>query len=77
MEPGFWDDPQNAQRILQQAKQVKEKIQRYEDLYQKYEELNFFLEMAMEEGEESVEQEILQGLKQLEKEVEELKVETL
>ncbi len=77
MEPGFWDDPQNAQRILQQAKQIKGKIQRYEDVYQKYEELNFFLEMAIEEGDASVEQEILEGLKQLEEAVEELKVETL
>jgi peptide chain release factor 2 len=76
-EPGFWDDPEKAQKILKKSKQKKDKIQRYEEVYQMYEELDLFLDMAIEEGDLSVEKEICQGINRLENAVEQFKVETL
>jgi peptide chain release factor 2 len=77
VEPGFWDDPEKAQKILKKSKQKKDKIQRYEEVYQMYEELDLFLDMAIEEGDLSVEKEIRQGINHLENAIEQLKVETL
>ncbi len=77
VEPGFWDDPEKAQKILKKSKQKKDKIQRYEEVYQMYEELDLFLDMAIEEGDLSVEKEICQGINRLENAVEQFKVETL
>jgi peptide chain release factor 2 len=77
LESGFWDEPQNAQRILQQAKQLKDKIKSYEDLYQKYEDIKTLLEMAIEEEDTSLEKEIQRDFQLLRGELEQLTVSTL
>lgn len=74
---GFWDDPQSAQKVLQQSKSLKDQVKKYEDLYQNWEELLLLLEMAIEEEDISLEGELLEGTEKLEQEMEQLRVATL
>ncbi|QEK11334.1 peptide chain release factor 2 [Crassaminicella thermophila] len=77
MEPAFWDDPKNAQKILQKSKQLKDKLNRYEALSEKYEELNLLLDMAIEEKDLSVEKEVQADIEKIKEEIDTIRVETL
>lgn len=72
----FWNDPQNAQEILKKSKEMKDKIEVYGRLYHNYEELDTMMSF-IEEGDSSFEEEFIDGIKRLEKDVEEIKIETL
>ena len=50
-EPGFWDKPEESQKILQEAGNIKKKIKDYEDMATAYEDAQVMLEMAVEENE--------------------------
>ncbi|MDP1271034.1 PCRF domain-containing protein, partial [Klebsiella pneumoniae] len=73
----FWDDPQEAQKIVQQAKHAKDKIKEFTDLEQKYEDLLALLEMAMEEEDESLEKDLQNDYEILQKDLDRLTVATL
>nr|WP_330392530.1 peptide chain release factor 2 [Geosporobacter subterraneus] len=77
VDTGFWDDPQQAQKILQQAKFLKDQVKKYEDLYLSWEELQLLLDMALEEEDLSLEKEIVSGVEKLGQEIEDLRVATL
>nr|WP_083273492.1 peptide chain release factor 2 [Geosporobacter ferrireducens] len=77
MDTGFWDDPQKAQKTLQQAKGLKDQVKKFEDLYLSWEELQLLLDMALEEEDASIEKEILNGAEKLGQQIEELRVDTL
>ena len=77
MEPGFWDEPQEAQKILQQAKQVKDKIKGFTKLQQSYEDLLTLLEMAMEECDASLEKDLQRDYEVLLQELDRITVDTL
>ncbi|MBF8982950.1 peptide chain release factor 2 [Lutibacter sp. B2] len=77
LDAGFWDDPQQAQKILQETKGIKDKISRIENLHEKQEEINILLEMAIEENDDSVEKEIQNNFQEIKAELEALRIETL
>ena len=49
----FWNDQENSSKVLQQVKQLKDKIEAYEKLAQKLEDAIALAEMAIEESDES------------------------
>lgn len=51
--PGFWDNPEEAQKIARRAKQVKNRIQSFQELEDTIEEGEVLLELALEEGDQS------------------------
>ncbi len=53
-EDGFWDDLENSQKVLQNIKQLKNKVSMYDDLYIQYEESTMLIEMTIEESDESL-----------------------
>ncbi|HWP50811.1 MAG TPA: peptide chain release factor 2 [Clostridia bacterium] len=57
-EPGFWDDLDNSQQVLSRTKQLKNRIDEYDALTTKYEDAMILIEIAQEENDESVLQEI-------------------
>ncbi len=57
-EPGFWDDLENSQQVLSRTKQLKNRIEEYDALATKYEDATTLIEIAQEENDESVLQEI-------------------
>jgi len=62
---------------MQKLTEQKDKVQSFEKLYGAYEDLTVLLELAEEEGDETLEGEIARGLKSLEKQVAEKELEVL
>lgn len=77
MEPRFWDDPQNAQKILQRSKQLKDKLERFQHIWETYEEMNLLIDMAIEEADLSVEKDIKQDIERLKEDIDTLRIDTL
>ncbi|MBQ7915930.1 MAG: peptide chain release factor 2 [Firmicutes bacterium] len=57
-EPDFWNDADRSQKILQEAGALKNKLADYEHVIQSYDDACTLLEMAMEEEDESMEEEL-------------------
>ena len=76
-EPGFWDDIENSQKVLQRTKSLKDKIEGYENLCTQLDDLLTICEMAMEEEDESMLEELRDGYQALEEELESRKLATL
>ncbi len=76
-EPDFWSDQENSTKILQKIKQMKSKIDNYEALCNKLEDTIMMAEMAIEENDESLTDEILEDQKAIIKEEEKQRIEVL
>ena len=48
-DPTFWDDPDKAREISQEATQLKNAVESYKQLVSDIEDANVMLEMAIEE----------------------------
>lgn len=68
--PNFWDDNQRAQKITQELSQLKEEIQSFQKLVGQQEDLTTLLELALEEEDQEVVEELETGLKSLREELE-------
>ena len=53
-EPGFWDDVEKSQKVLQRTGSLKGKVEAYEGLVAKYEDTYALIELANEEEDESL-----------------------
>lgn len=73
----FWSDQDAAQKILQEITSLKNRKERYDSVARVWQETADYWEMAAEEGEESLEEEISQQIRTSEKAVERLELETL
>lgn len=76
-EPGFWDDLENSQKVLQKTKGLKTKVERYERLAADWEDLKTLNELGMEEQDVGVIPEISEGLEKIKGTLEKLRLETL
>jgi len=75
--PGFWDNPEDGQKILQRIKQLRDKNARYMKLESLYEDTVTTIEMAEEMGDESLIGEVDQGFKAFTAELERQTLQTL
>lgn len=75
-EAGFWDDVQKAQEVTQEAKRVKDKIDKFKNLNERIDDVEVLKEL-MEENDEETAKEIISEVKALSKEIDTLKVETI
>ena len=75
-ETGFWDDVQKAQEVTQEAKRVKDKIDKFKSLNQRIDDVEVLKEL-MEENDQETAQEIISEVKALSKEIDALKIETI
>lgn len=75
--PDFWDNPAEAQKILQELTSLKNQIEKVEQMEAQESELSGLLEMAVEENEEDLLGEIQTGIAALEKAVDELELTTM
>ena len=53
-EPGFWDDTENSQKILQRTGLLKNKVENYKQLVSDYEDTLALIELGDEEEDESI-----------------------
>jgi peptide chain release factor 2 len=76
-EPGFWDDIENSQKVLQRTKVLKAKVETYEKLVSDLEDLKVLNELGIEEQDDSVIPEVRQELERLREAHGKLRLETL
>ena len=76
-EPGFWDDPEKATAITKEAGNLKQQVEKIDKLDQAYEDIEVFIEMAEEEEDESMLDEIKEQLEVFEDQFSELRMATL
>ncbi|MGN0988848.1 MAG: peptide chain release factor 2 [Eubacteriales bacterium] len=75
--PDFWNDMDASQRILTEQKGIKEQIVKYNALVAMYEDGQTLVEIAIEEGVEGLEEDIIKAVDDIEKELEKQTLETL
>ena len=76
-EPGFWDDAQRSQKILQRSSYLKNKIAAYEKLKASYEDALALVELANEEEDLSLLPEAQGELEKIRKDLEQQRLSTL
>ena len=75
--PGFWDDPEKSQKIVVKTRQTENKIERYEKMLSAWDDLMTICEMAEEEDDDSMLEELKSGYETLAEEMETCRLETL
>lgn len=75
--PGFWDDLENSQKVLQKTGKLKNTVANYDGLCQSYDDLLVLIELGNEEGDLSLIEEIESGISDFEKGLAELRLTTL
>ena len=75
--PDFWNNQEKSTQSLQLLKQLKDKIERYEQLCTKLEDTVTLAELAIEEGDESMTDEILSDVDAIRAEEEKQRIEIL
>ena len=74
---GFWDDPQNSQKVLQKIKQLKAKVESFQNLKSEWEDMTTLVELAIDEDDESLLDEIKEGYEHLTSTLETMRLDTL
>ena len=74
---GFWDDLANSQKVLQQIKQLRNKVEKFETLSRDIEDTLTLCLMAIEEEEDSLTEEVCENLNSVESTLEEMRLSTL
>ena len=75
--PGFWDDPDKSQKIVVKAKQTQSKIEKYEAMCASWDDLMTICEMAAEEDDDSMLDELKEGYEALVAAMEACRLQTL
>ena len=76
-EPGFWDDMEKSQKVLQKTKQLKDKIESYESLKTLREDALMMIDLAEEENDGSLVDEVKESVDKLAAEIDKMTLETL
>ena len=74
---GFWDNQEVSQKVMKRARQLEAKMERYEKMVSQWDDLTTICEMAIEENDESMLDELRSGYAELEEKMEEARLETL
>ena len=75
--PGFWDDMENSQKILQRTGKLKNTVAAYDGLCSTFDDLGVLIEMGDEEGDLSLLSEIETTLAEFENGLASLRLQTL
>lgn len=76
-EPDFWLDPEQAQKIVREAKNLKDTVATYDRLARTYEDIQVLIEMGYEENDKSLIPEIQELMDEFQRELEEIRISTL
>ena len=75
--PGFWDDPESAQKYMKEKKSIEGKLGELDHLGSQLEDLEVLVEMAEEEPDESLTEEAAGSCREISDALEALKLRTL
>lgn len=76
-EPNFWDNPDAAQKITQELNGIKSGVDTYKNLVAKFDDAQTLLEMALEENDDSQEDDIASEIADIKVGLENLRLEIL
>ncbi len=76
-EPGFWDDMDNSQKILQRTANLKSKVEKYEKLVSRYEDALALIELGDEAEDESLIEEAQAEIDGIRSDIDRQRLETL
>ena len=76
-EPGFWDAPEESQKIMKELKDLQEHLKVIHALYSEYDDICTLIEMVDEEEDRSMVKEIEKDIAHFEEDFEKLRIETL
>lgn len=76
-ESSFWDDINKAQETTQEAKNLKDRLGKYNNTLSRLEDVEVLIEMSIEEDDESSLDEVKNELKEIENIIEQFKVQIL
>ena len=75
--PGFWDDMETGQGVLQEIKMQNSKLDKIRSVLREAEDMETLIELGMEAGDESLIDELHTGMRQFSENLRTLKLETL
>ena len=75
--PDFWNNPEGGQAIMQEKKRLESKVDKYNALAGKMEDLEVMIELAKEEPDADLEQDIIDTLAEITKELDAFELETI
>jgi peptide chain release factor 2 len=75
--PGFWDSPDEAQKVMQQLTAVKGSVDEYQRLVNRYNDMQVLWQLGMDEEEESLYPEVLEQVESVQKDIEHLELNVL
>ena len=75
--PSFWDDQESSGRVLRELKKAKDTVEEYEKLCSSIDDAITIAEMGIEDGDESLIDEVLADEKRLGEQAENMRIETL
>ena len=76
-EAGFWEKPEESQHVLKQLKHKKSTLEHYTTLKRDYDDIETLIDIAIEDDDESVVEEVMSDLEKVRKEYERQKIEIL
>ncbi len=74
---GFWNDTEKSQKVTKQIRHLESKIESFEKMSAQREDLLVLCDMAIEEDDDSMLEELVSGYAELEEEMERARLETL
>ena len=74
---GFWNDTENSQKVQKRISSLKNKIEKYDRLCTQYDDMLTICEMALEEDDDSMFEELEQEYKAFEEKLETMRLQTL
>lgn len=74
---GFWNDADNAGKILKKTKTLKDKLDSFKDLKSRFEDLKVLIELGLEASDESVIPEVVESFKAVKLDMENMRIATL
>jgi len=77
LEPGFWDDIENSQKVLQKTSNLKNTVEKFNNLLKAYDNTLTLTELANEEEDLSLQDEITKDIQSLVQTIERMRLETL
>lgn len=75
--PDFWNNPEGGQAIMQEKKRLESKVDHYNNLAGKMDDLEVMIELAKEESDADLEQDIIDTLAEISKELDAFELETI
>lgn len=75
--PDFWNDQENAKKVLKQSSTLKHKWEKVSGLESKVEDISLLIELLEESEDKDLEDDLRLSMSQLEKDMEEFNLETL